>query len=394
MKYLPIFVLFLSLPQLTQAQDTLWISEDADIVSRKQAAYFRILSEGPPWTIEEYYYPSQQPKLTGSYPSEESRDQGTSHNGLWTSYSGDGTIIRKIEYQDGLKDGNDSSWYEDGILASVKVYQKGKYGGKFEEWYDNGNLSESREYGSEGNLVGLWETYYPNGQLSRSVDLSSTDTTVVSYHHNGQVAYSGQRETGRLVINTAYSAEGELEVKNGKGTFELFENGVLREKGKIKRGLRQGLWTFFREDGTKRMQVTYVNSVSYQASLFDIQGKNPQTHLVSLFSLIDDQNPYSQVKIASPIINSKVLTVYTFVQSIGYPNKAHKENGIEGEVIVKLLISEDGEVIQMEFVQRVHPLLDDLIERNISLLTCTPAVVDNERRQFSIDIPFVFELGY
>lgn len=391
MKYLPILVIFFSLSQLSQAQDTLWISQDAEIVSRKQATYFRILSEGPPWTIQEFYYPSQRPKRTGSYPSEEAREQDTLWNGLWTFYKEDGTLSRKTEYLDGLKEGTDSSWYENGILASSKSYEKDKLRGRFQEWGKEGQLSELRNYNREGGMIDTWELYHEDGEVARRIDFTSLDTTVNWFYDDGQIKMIGKRIEGRLVIEKAFAPDGSQTVVNGKGMFEEIEEGIVIESGKYKDGFRNGTWTKYRKDGSRKMAAFYVKGKAYVGTFYDASGKKILNADIPECELKDDNNPYSLIIFKDHEIEPRPLNISALVKDIGYPLKA-RDAGIQGQVIARVLIDSDGEMVRMKFIQQVHPLLEDAIESKIDQIRFTPAIQNHEPIRFWVNIPFNFRL--
>lgn len=391
MKYLPIFAIFFSLSQLSQAQDTLWISEDADIVSRKQAAYFRILSEGPPWTIEEYHYPSQLPKRTGSYPSEETREQDTLWSGLWTFYTEEGILSRKTEYLDGLKEGTDSSWYENGILASSQSYEKDKLRGRFQEWGKEGQLSELRNYNAEGNMIDTWELYHENGEVSRRVDFSTSDTLVNWYYANGQIKMSGRRLEGRLIVENAFAPNGNQQVAEGNGFFEDIKVGRVIEAGNLKNGLRQGKWTKYRTNGTRIMVIKYIQGRSNTAIFYDAADKKLSGFTIPELYQKDDYNPYSHLNFLNTEIEPRPINIEELKKEIGYPAKA-RDAGIEGQLIVRVLMDQNGEMIRMKFARHGHPILESAIESKMDQIRFTPAIQNHEVIKFWINIPFNFRL--
>lgn len=391
MKYIAVFISLFSMYQLTQAQDTLWISEDADIVSRKQAAYFRIHSEGPPWTIEEYYYPSQLPKRTGSYPSEETREQDTLWNGLWTFYTEEGVLSRKTEYLNGLKDGIDSSWHVNGLLAFVKSYEKDELRGRFQEWGKEGQLSEIRNYNNEGLMIDEWEVYHEHGAIARRIDFTALDTTVNWFYDDGQLKMTGKRIEGRLAIYKAYAPDGSQTVVNGKGTFEETEDGIIIEAGNYKDGFRNGTWTKYRKDGSRKMAAFYVKGKAYVGTFYDASGKKILNADLPECELKDDHNPYSPVIFLDHDIEPRPLNISALIKDIGYPVKA-RNAGIQGEVVARVLIDSDGEMVRMKFVQQVHPLLEDAIESKMDQIRFTPAIQNHEPIRFWVNIPFNFSL--
>lgn len=76
---------------------------------------------------------------------------------------------------------------------------------------------------------------------------------------------------------------------------------------------------------------------------------------------------------------------------IGYPTIA-REGSIEGEVIVKILIDENGKYMQHIVLKQVHPILCKEVEKHISKLQFTPAIQGNKPIKFWQVVPFKFRL--
>lgn len=78
-------------------------------------------------------------------------------------------------------------------------------------------------------------------------------------------------------------------------------------------------------------------------------------------------------------------------ETIGYPKAAHEE-GIEGQVLAKVLIGPEGEYVRHEIVKSDHVLLEDAVVEHLKELTFTPAIKDGQGVNFWITIPFTFKL--
>ncbi|MEZ4774921.1 MAG: energy transducer TonB [Bacteroidia bacterium] len=75
--------------------------------------------------------------------------------------------------------------------------------------------------------------------------------------------------------------------------------------------------------------------------------------------------------------------------AIGYPSVA-KEAGIEGSVIVRVLVDEHGNYLKHKVISQAHPLLGRSCDSYVNNLYFTPAVRDGQPVKFWVNIPFHF----
>ncbi|RMG69104.1 MAG: energy transducer TonB [Bacteroidetes bacterium] len=78
-------------------------------------------------------------------------------------------------------------------------------------------------------------------------------------------------------------------------------------------------------------------------------------------------------------------------QLIGYPDIA-REAGIQGSVVVRVLVDTKGNYSKHRIINQVHPLLAKAVEEQIHLLRFTPAIQGGKPIQFWVNIPFNFIL--
>ncbi len=78
-------------------------------------------------------------------------------------------------------------------------------------------------------------------------------------------------------------------------------------------------------------------------------------------------------------------------QLIGYPRVA-QDAGIEGRVILRVLVDEFGRYKNHKVINSVHPILASACEKHIGQLMFTPAIQGNTPVKFWINIPFAFKL--
>ena len=76
---------------------------------------------------------------------------------------------------------------------------------------------------------------------------------------------------------------------------------------------------------------------------------------------------------------------------IGYPDIARDAN-IQGQVVVRVLVDEKGNYRKHKMIKKVHPILADAVEQNLSKLKFSPAIQGNKPIKFWVNIPFRFKL--
>lgn len=76
---------------------------------------------------------------------------------------------------------------------------------------------------------------------------------------------------------------------------------------------------------------------------------------------------------------------------IGYPQIA-RDAGIQGVVLVRVLVDKTGNYDRHRIVKSVHPILDEAVEQHLSKLKFTPAIQGGRPIKFWVNIPFNFKL--
>jgi len=85
----------------------------------------------------------------------------------------------------------------------------------------------------------------------------------------------------------------------------------------------------------------------------------------------------------------KELNIDEVKKLIGYPELARDAN-IQGQVMVRILVDEQGKYRKHIVVKKVHPILSDAVEAQLYRLKFTPAIQGNKPIKFWVNIPFRF----
>ncbi|MEM6345038.1 MAG: energy transducer TonB [Bacteroidota bacterium] len=87
----------------------------------------------------------------------------------------------------------------------------------------------------------------------------------------------------------------------------------------------------------------------------------------------------------------QVLNMGDVAAKIEYPQLA-RDAGIEGIVIVRVLVDEEGNYEKHKFIEKIHPILSDQVEAHVHELKFSPALQDGKPIKFWVNIPFGFKL--
>jgi TonB family protein len=87
----------------------------------------------------------------------------------------------------------------------------------------------------------------------------------------------------------------------------------------------------------------------------------------------------------------RVINMDVVRKHIGYPSLA-QDAGIQGKVIVRVLVDEFGNYRDHKVVLRSHPILSKQVEKHIHELSFMPATRNGQAIQYWINLPFNFRL--
>lgn len=143
---------------------------------------------------------------------------------------------------------------------------------------------------------------------------------------------------------------------------------------------------------TKSFTVTFVE--------VDEKEIKPQTTRIVIKGTTDSLTLQQTVLLTDPSSNSfapvdkvvEVLNLDEISYKIGYPTFA-REAGIEGKVILRILVKENGEYIRHEVMRQSHPILTQAVENEVCKLKTTLPIRYEKPIKYWTNIPFVFKLN-
>jgi TonB family protein len=236
--------------------------------------------------------------------------------------------------------------------------------GSYIEYYDNRKKKVEYTY-INGEIDGYFEEWYSDGVLFQK----GTRT--------------GEAYWGHFVQNFADGSlkmEADLDI-NGNGTgVETLAKAGLKGKGEMRGGKQWGAWAYSDENGQKMMEVVYNQEGTIdKETCFDAQGK-PVTDK----PCISDRRPE---------FPGGADGWAKFLQkNLTYPKEARKSN-IQGVVLVKFFVKEDGSISNIKVVQSPDPELSAETLRVMRLSPkWTPAIEFNKAVPFTHIQAITFQL--
>ena len=179
----------------------------------------------------------------------------------------------------------ETAWHEDGTDHYLTPYSAGKLHGERKIWHPNGKLmfqchfAQGEKHGpckrwgaqdnplwsytfKKGRLDGSAAAWHDNGKQKskRSYKNGQAIGAVEYWHPNGQRAQRGDFDSGKFVN---FDASGNplpgFQLNAGNGRYvRYYGNGKIAVEGELDDGHKQGLWSTYYEDGTKKRTATYT----------------------------------------------------------------------------------------------------------------------------------------
>ncbi|MCC6619633.1 MAG: hypothetical protein IT385_00170 [Deltaproteobacteria bacterium] len=186
-------------------------------------------------------------------------DAGRPH-GDWLTWRPDGTPIAVVRWVEGLRDGVETAWHDHGTRAYEGGWRGDRRDGAWTTW-DATGIQRTRETWSAGVLDGPMVRHFPDGHPEVEgafVDGLRDGVWTWSWPWGGardERTFVAGVEDGRCRTWTALGqpdSDGERVDGRAQGTWTFWAylpDAVVRERGVIEDGRRQGLWRGVYEPG-------------------------------------------------------------------------------------------------------------------------------------------------
>ncbi|MCG1035614.1 hypothetical protein [Polaribacter sargassicola] len=205
--------------------------------------------------------------------------------------------------------------------------QELKSEGTYVSYHDNGQKSSEGETEQGRKRNGLWTYYYKNGKKKIEEEIVSNE------QNNG---------TNNFVINF-WDDKGRHTVKEGTGFAQFFDSDSLFVKGSYKDGLKNGLWTAFK-DKLKRYEETYKKGKLVKGINWNLNG---------------DASMYKTEKTEAYYKKPNQTSLRKYINKTLNPNIA----AARGEVLINFLVTDKGRVEDVNIVKGLTLAYNKEIER-------------------------------
>ena len=132
-------------------------------------------------------------------------------------------------------------------------------------YYENGKLMYEKHFNGE-KPSGDWKYYYENGNLHAEGNFDGNDSVGSNwkiYSEKGGDFYSEAYDSMKVLDFTADRRP--LSVAYYKGDeemrFQFNDNYTINARGKVRNGLKEGLWEFFYANGQKMLEAHYAGGI-------------------------------------------------------------------------------------------------------------------------------------
>ena len=203
-------------------------------------------SNGQRHGLARTYYSDQ------TFHSEESYRHGQKE-GVWTFYHSNGQAKQILHYREGLKEGETLQYTSDGTLFVKGFYQADKRHQTWRYYALGGLLKEERTYVLDV-LHGIWKEFHSNGSLRKRTPYENGKKDGVSVTYDidqniqGQETYrAGLLQSRRFFQSTSNSLN--KKVNQVVEILEEYHESLLRAKGPLRAGLKDGIWTHYDSRG-------------------------------------------------------------------------------------------------------------------------------------------------
>lgn len=229
---------------------------------------------------------------------------------------------------------------------------------QFSDYYRSGAIQmKAKSTSRDGyELKGIAISYYESGQEQEQVYYQSGVKlgSYISWHPNGQQKIQGEylknndneRQTGDLKINQFWDDKGLQRVIDGIGYFKGNESETVYAEGKIKKGLRDSIWSGKDTKLKFNFVEEYQNGTLILGKSIDSTGKS---------------YTYKKIEI-SPEFPGGLNSFYKYIGR-NFIIPMDLEN-VSGKVYYGFVINSDGNTENVKVLRSLHAKLD-LVGKNL-----------------------------
>ncbi|MFA7326883.1 MAG: hypothetical protein WC121_09480 [Candidatus Kapaibacterium sp.] len=171
--------------------------------------------------------------------------------GIWIQNYENGKLNTISNFRNGLFTSSLVSYYESGTIYDSSIYVMGRLHGSYISYYESGNLMTTGNY-TRDLQTGEWKSYYENGTISFVGNFEDGELNGVGSYYDslGTLVESYSYKEGEVSFIYQQDSKGKRNIVNGNGLYKTYyENGQLKQVGKVKSGERVDEWKIYHSNG-------------------------------------------------------------------------------------------------------------------------------------------------
>jgi antitoxin component YwqK of YwqJK toxin-antitoxin module len=280
----------------------------------------------------------------------------------------DTSLLLELHFKDAaltIKDGPFVINHPKKVRSQEGYYTDNVADGLFRSWYINGQIKDSGVI-LKNCYAGTWKHWYSNRTLSSEENFGDPDTSFVKIV---QRRLSVRLKSGAIWDNL--NPDGMLD-----GPFNAwYENGQKTSSGAFRKDRMEGVWTWYREDGTLSTKETYVNNKVVDLECYNEKGENTGS--------------------TCSVLKPPVL-IHPFLSAIDYIiDRLHrlKKRDLEGEAEaeVTFTVTKDGILKDLTFKRSTSKAMQEQVAKIFAAMPpWSPAISHNRPVDFSMTMKIPF----
>ncbi|MBN37404.1 MAG: hypothetical protein CMI29_02970 [Opitutae bacterium] len=201
--------------------------------------------------------------------------------GWYGQWDDNGTLRNLRRFSNGKADGPILSWRKNGDKLFQGKYREGKKQGTFSYWSQSLRRIKEENF-NQGKLDGICTAWYENGNKSSiQTFISGKILNAKGWKPNGDRCPSTKvvNGIGVLVFYDETNTQSDEGLSKMEFIIERYENGNKREEGSYLDGKKEGLWIYYKTDGTEFFRTSYDSGIELNRSQVQESRKerNPET---------------------------------------------------------------------------------------------------------------------
>ncbi|MNU14489.1 Gram-negative bacterial tonB protein [compost metagenome] len=300
------------------------------------------------------------------------------YDGKCTFYYINGNVYYTGTYEHGVKQGTFTFYHMNGKIAAKRNYEHGMANGTWESWDEQGRMTTQFHYTAFSPQVMkeisnyVFEEVADRDHSSNRKYMDSVFSSIYQQDWKDQLDPRTEAERDGIHVIRKYAEQNLFKRSIKDGSFKVWKEGQPYMEFYFKQNKPAGNWKVW-EDGQLVCNMNLdiprpprpVQRVPQVISLSEMGGSGDPDAIdpgITVAPAPVEGVPQAEKVFTSveqmPEFPGGQAAMMTYLSNhIIYPAEAAK-NGISGNVILKFVVTEKGDIEDVQVVRKVNPLLD------------------------------------